>query len=301
MQRTHAVGTQRQAISPCRPVPSWQRAWLQPLGPLAAGLAAARAGLVDHGRRPLAAGLGANRLDDHGLHGSLAAAGFVWRRQCQRFAGGLAAVVLQPVCLPPQFLRVLAGLFWQQSLPQTFAGGLARAGGCRRGAAAFWPEPFGCSFASDLAAFWADFLSARSVAAVERTAWRHPASGALACRPQLFQAVVLANGGLHDVRHGRACSRLMIHSPLSSPSIRGLGKPASLTASRTLEASALVWRLEVPDATITRSNSGDRCSVLKTWMSCAFTSSRPSTMARWSLATSFWPRFPDLVDVVIRQ
>ena len=93
----------------------------------------------------------------------------------------------------------------------------------------------------------------------------------------------------------------MIHSPLSSPSMRGLGKPASLTASRTLEASALVWRLEVPDATITRSNSGDRCSVLKTWMSCAFTSSRPSTMARWSLATSFLAAVSDLVDVVIRQ
>ena len=62
----------------------------------------------------------------------------------------------------------------------------------------------------------------------------------------------------------------MIHSPLSSPSMRGLGKPASRTASRTLAASALVWRFEVPEATITRSNSGERCSVLKTWMSCAF-------------------------------
>ena len=61
----------------------------------------------------------------------------------------------------------------------------------------------------------------------------------------------------------------MIHSPLSSPSMRGLTKPASFTLSRTLAASALVWRLDVPDATMTRSKSGDRCSVLKTWMSCA--------------------------------
>ena len=72
----------------------------------------------------------------------------------------------------------------------------------------------------------------------------------------------------------------MIHSPLSSPSIRAW-ETASFTASRTLEARALVWRLEVPDATITRSNSGDRCSVLKTWMSCALIVFRPSTMARW--------------------
>src|SRR5205085_598054 len=79
----------------------------------------------------------------------------------------------------------------------------------------------------------------------------------------------------------------MIHSPFSSPSMRGLGKPASRTASRTLDASALVWRLDVPEATITRSNKGDRCSVLKTWMSWPFTSSRPSTMALWSLCVSF--------------
>ncbi len=39
--------------------------------------------------------------------------------------------------------------------------------------------------------------------------------------------------------------------------MRGLPKPASRTASRTLAASALVWRFEVPEATITRSNSGE--------------------------------------------
>ena len=78
----------------------------------------------------------------------------------------------------------------------------------------------------------------------------------------------------------------MIHSPLSSPSMRGVGSPAALTASRTLAASDLVCRLLVPEATITRSNSGDRCSVLKTTMSCALTSSSPSTMARCSLRMS---------------
>src|SRR5690606_167907 len=60
------------------------------------------------------------------------------------------------------------------------------------------------------------------------------------------------------------------------------------------------WRLELPVATTTRSNSGERCSVLKTWMSCALTSSRPSTMARWSLVTSFLAAVSDLLEVVIR-
>jgi hypothetical protein len=78
----------------------------------------------------------------------------------------------------------------------------------------------------------------------------------------------------------------MIHSPLSSPSVRITSMPRFLTASRTLEASALVWRLLVPDATMTRSNRGDRCSVLNTRMSCALTSSSPSTMARCSLRMS---------------
>ena len=32
----------------------------------------------------------------------------------------------------------------------------------------------------------------------------------------------------------------MIHSPLSSPSVRMTGRPLALTESRTLEASALV-------------------------------------------------------------
>src|SRR6478609_6283549 len=78
----------------------------------------------------------------------------------------------------------------------------------------------------------------------------------------------------------------MIHSPLSSPSVRGDGSPADFTASRTLAASDLVCRLLVPDATITRSKSGDRCSVLKTTMFWALTSSRPSTMTRCSLRMS---------------
>src|SRR6187397_1860016 len=78
----------------------------------------------------------------------------------------------------------------------------------------------------------------------------------------------------------------MIHSPLSSPSVRGAGAPADFTASRTLAASDLVCRLLVPDATMTRSKSGDRCSVLKTTMFWALTSSRPSTMTRCSLRMS---------------
>ena len=78
----------------------------------------------------------------------------------------------------------------------------------------------------------------------------------------------------------------MIHSPFSSPSMRITPMPRDLTLSRTLDASALVWRLLVPEATITRSNNADRCSVLKTRMSCAFTSSSPSTMARCSFRMS---------------
>ena len=78
----------------------------------------------------------------------------------------------------------------------------------------------------------------------------------------------------------------MIHSPFSSPSVRCTSMPRDLTASRTLEASAFVWRLLVPEAMITRSKSGERCSVLKTTMFTAFTSSRPSTMARCSLRMS---------------
>jgi len=54
----------------------------------------------------------------------------------------------------------------------------------------------------------------------------------------------------------------MIHSPLSSPSVLSTGSPLDLTLSRTLAARALVCRLLVPEATITRSNIGDRCSVL---------------------------------------
>src|SRR3990167_1543735 len=88
----------------------------------------------------------------------------------------------------------------------------------------------------------------------------------------------------------------MIHSPFSSPSMRGLSKPASRTASRTLDASALVCRLEVPLAMITRSNKGERCSVLKTTMSWPLTSSSPSTMARWS----FWMSFLAVVSLVMK-
>src|SRR3982750_588413 len=78
----------------------------------------------------------------------------------------------------------------------------------------------------------------------------------------------------------------MIHSPLSSPSVRGGGSPAAFTASRTPAASDFVCRLLVPEATITRSKSGERCSVLKTTMFWALTSSRPSTMTRCSLRMS---------------
>ena len=88
----------------------------------------------------------------------------------------------------------------------------------------------------------------------------------------------------------------MIHSPFSSPSMRGLSKPASRTASRTLAAKALVCRLEVPLAMITRSNKGERCSVLNTTMSWPLTSSKPSTMARWS----FWTSFLAVVSLVMR-
>src|SRR6266702_3901077 len=76
------------------------------------------------------------------------------------------------------------------------------------------------------------------------------------------------------------------HSPMSSPSVLMMSPPASFTLSRTLEASALVWRLEVPLATITRSNSAVRWLVLNTLMSCALTSSRASTITRCSLRIS---------------
>src|SRR5450830_1615235 len=92
----------------------------------------------------------------------------------------------------------------------------------------------------------------------------------------------------------------MIHSPLVSPSMRGLAKPASRTASRTLAASALVCRFDVPEAMMTRSNKADKCSVSNTTISWALTSSRPSTMARWS----FWMSFLTMVGevgVVIKQ
>ena len=39
----------------------------------------------------------------------------------------------------------------------------------------------------------------------------------------------------------------MIHSPLSSPSVRSTCRPRDLTLSRTLAARALVCRLLVPD------------------------------------------------------
>lgn len=87
----------------------------------------------------------------------------------------------------------------------------------------------------------------------------------------------------------------IIHSPFSSPSMRGLGKPAVRTASQTLEASARVWRLDVPEATMTRSNKAERCSESNTCMSCALTSSSPSTMARWS----FWVVFLAVVSELI--
>src|SRR3569832_2757727 len=76
------------------------------------------------------------------------------------------------------------------------------------------------------------------------------------------------------------------HSPMSSPSVLTMSPPTSITPSRTLEASALVCRLEVPLATITQSNSAVRWLVLNTLMSCALTSSRASTITRCSLRIS---------------
>src|ERR1700761_8054107 len=76
------------------------------------------------------------------------------------------------------------------------------------------------------------------------------------------------------------------HSPMSSPSVLTMSPPASFTLSRTLDASALVCRFEVPLATITRSNSAVRWLVLNTLMSCALTSSRASTITRCSLRIS---------------
>jgi hypothetical protein len=62
--------------------------------------------------------------------------------------------------------------------------------------------------------------------------------------------------------------------------------PAAFTLSRTLLASARVWRLDVPLATMTRSNRLVSSSVLNTSMSWALTSSRASTMVRCSLRIS---------------
>src|SRR6185437_9371925 len=76
------------------------------------------------------------------------------------------------------------------------------------------------------------------------------------------------------------------HSPMSSPSVLTMSPPASFTPSRTLDASALVCRFEVPLATTTRSNSAVRWLVLNTLMSCALTSSRASTITRCSLRIS---------------
>lgn len=76
----------------------------------------------------------------------------------------------------------------------------------------------------------------------------------------------------------------MIHSPFSSPSERGLGKPSFLNSSRTLAAKALVCRLELPEAMITRSKRGDMASVLNTRMSTALMSSKAFTM----VFCNFW-------------
>src|SRR6187551_3647722 len=48
----------------------------------------------------------------------------------------------------------------------------------------------------------------------------------------------------------------------------------------------MTWTTAAPQSTMTRSKSGDRCSVLKTTMFWALTSSRPSTMTRCSLRMS---------------
>jgi hypothetical protein len=78
--------------------------------------------------------------------------------------------------------------------------------------------------------------------------------------PDFFEVVVVADGGLHDVRHGGAAVHDDPFTVLFALGAR-LGRLADGLdgLSRTLAASALVWRLEVPEAMITRSNSGDRC------------------------------------------
>ncbi len=103
--------------------------------------------------------------------------------------------------------------------------------------------------------------------------------------PDLFQVVVLAQLGcmMWTTASPQSTST---HSPTSSPSTAITWPPASLTASRTEAASALVWRLEVPLAMTVRSNSSVRWVVLKTLMSCALTSSSASTITRCSLRIS---------------
>src|SRR5690606_790995 len=73
------------------------------------------------------------------------------------------------------------------------------------------------------------------------------------------------------------------HSPVSSPSTDMIGNPFSFAFSRTCEASARVWRLEVAVATTTRSKRSDSSVVLNTLMSCALMSSSASTTVRCSL------------------
>src|SRR4051794_6002748 len=86
------------------------------------------------------------------------------------------------------------------------------------------------------------------------------------------------------------------HSPVSSPSMLTMWPPFSFTLSRTDAASALVWRLEVPDAMAIRSNMLVRWAVSYTRMSCALTSSRASMTAVCSflISISF-----DIGDVVL--
>ncbi len=56
------------------------------------------------------------------------------------------------------------------------------------------------------------------------------------------------------------------HSPASAPSTLTMSPPASFTFSTTEDASARVWRFDVPLAITTRSNMSDNPAVLKTSM-----------------------------------
>ena len=78
-----------------------------------------------------------------------------------------------------------------------------------------------------------------------------------------------------------------VSHPLNMPpGARVIAPSAVAAAGQMWTDQSQMQDLPVPEAMTTRSNSGERASVLKTRMSCAFTSSSPSTMARCSLRMS---------------